>query len=54
MVSIESIWNDLEELTKEGEKYESECDCTHINLQIDHKQGNEVCMYCGAGSTRIF
>jgi|TARA_B110001450_G_scaffold155125_1_gene144633 transcription initiation factor TFIIIB Brf1 subunit/transcription initiation factor TFIIB len=48
MVSIESIWNDLEELAKEEKKYESECDCTHINLQIDHKQGNEICLDCGA------
>jgi transcription initiation factor TFIIIB Brf1 subunit/transcription initiation factor TFIIB len=46
MVSIESIWNDLEELVKE-EKCEEICDCKHINLQIDHKQGNEICLDCG-------
>jgi len=46
MVSIESIWNDFEELTQE-EKINDICDCKHINLQIDHKQGNEICLDCG-------
>lgn len=46
MVSIESIWNDLEELTKE-EKINDICKCSHVNLQIDHKQGNEICLDCG-------
>ena len=46
MVSIESIWNDFEELTKE-EKINDKCECSHVNLQIDHKQGNEICLDCG-------
>ena len=47
MVSIESIWNDFEELSKENEKENVLCECHHLNLQTDHKQGNKFCLDCG-------
>ena len=47
MVSIESIWNDFEELSKENEKENVLCECPHLNLQTDHKQGNKFCLDCG-------
>lgn len=47
MVSIESIWNDFEELTQEEKTINDNCDCLHVNLQIDHKHGNEICLDCG-------
>jgi len=46
MVSIESIWNDFEELVKE-EKCDNMCECSHINLQIDHRLGDKICLDCG-------
>jgi len=46
MVSIESIWNDFEELVKE-EKCDNVCECSHINLQIDHRLGDKICLDCG-------
>ncbi len=59
MVSIESIWNDIEELTNENEnekeKENASCICSHSNLQIDHKHGNQICLDCGdIVVTRIF
>tara|TARA_B110001450_G_scaffold213683_1_gene206137 strand:- start:2391 stop:3320 length:930 start_codon:yes stop_codon:yes gene_type:complete len=47
MVSIESIWNDFEELSKENKKENVLCECPHLNLQTDHKQGNKFCLDCG-------
>lgn len=47
MTLFETIWNDIEELTREDNKCDNICDCSHINLQIDHKQGNKICLDCG-------
>lgn len=49
MVSIEHIWNDIENLMKqeEQENENKSCECPHSRLQIDQKQGNEVCLDCG-------
>ena len=58
MISLESIWNDLEILSKENklkENYEIKCSCDHKNIQVDHKQGNEICWDCGdIVVTRLF
>lgn len=47
MVSFESIWNDFEELKKDHKTIDVICDCHHLNLQTDTKQGSKICLDCG-------